>query len=462
MGTKAIKATMGPYTAVSLNNMNDAPVASQNYLGVQFDVLSDGKQSVSVALYTDQTQVANKVIVPPATKTTMTVLWTDMGLPAFSTFTNVLFQNSTAGTLNPVELNNIALIVNPNPPTSVPNPTPDTAPVAAISGQPSVTVSGVGLVDGNGKAWLGKGVNICDLRGDNSATGLTYAVSAQEIMRRVDFAMANGVNFFRYLLETYTTAENVLGDQSYWTTVKSVISYILSKGAVVNASFWIDSSLSPSVGGQPTMSTAPLAAYIASSFPNAQGLMIGLCNEPRNNGTANESDPTQTAAVLTYRNAVQQCITQIRQMEAQVNSVKHVIVVAGVDEYARNVSYWAANPLQDTQVLYACHAYNHATDWPTLFEAAAAKIPVYIEEFGPAVNTADSTGLYMTVAECTQLMQWCNTNGVPYTAWCLHQATPPNLLVDTSAANGGSQVGMTLTWTAWGQAFAAQLAAFNT
>ena len=72
-----------------------------------------------------------------------------------------------------------------------------------------------------------------------------------------------------------------------------------------------------------------------------------------------------------------------------------------------------------------------------------------IGEFGPATG-------YMTLDDCTQLMDRAEAVDVPYLGWTFHMRCPPNLLVDSSG--GGCGVGMPLEPTAWGQLLRDRLA----
>lgn len=355
-----------------------------------------------------------------------------------------LAWDTVAGTLVPLDAITVGGTTAPpvtTPPVTVPPVTtppansPDPNPIPATTG--IVKVMGNKLVDETGNAWVGHGVNICDVRGDESATGLSYTVSAAEIIRRLDYAKTLGVDYIRYLLESYTTAQQLTNDAAYLAAVKSVVQHALGIGMKVEVGIWLDPSESPPLGGQCTAATIPIVQLIAAAFANNQDVLIGLCNEPRNNATE--------ALKQAYRTAAVNCVAAIRATEQAIGAKTHVVLVGGADSWARNVSWFVANPIADTQVAYACHVYDPAASWQSEFQTAAKTLPIVIEEYGPASMTQD---------DCVALQTYCHTNAIPSAAWCFHQASPPNMLNNTASQNNGTQVGMPLSLTAWGQAWA--------
>lgn len=453
VGSNVIKATIGAWAGISFNNLNDAAVPSQNYLGVQFDIKGDGQEAINLVLTSDQSDVAMKSIPLTTAWQTVKVLWADLALAPFATFTNVVFRNPTGTAMvYPVEVNNVALIVNPNPPVTVPVPTVlDTTPALAnTAGTKWLHVAGNKILDEAGVQWMGRGVNVFDTRLDGSGIATDPVTATAEVIRRIDFAVANGADYFRLLLQALdssgkvTAAAEPQNNPAYLTALKNIVNHIGTiPGARVEITVDIDQSLSPAIGGQPTEATAAVLTQLVYSFANCSHVLFGCCNEPAGNATA-----ALPALVTVFSHMV----AAVRAAEAKVNSPHpHLVVVQGVNNYAREVLYYTTNPVVDPAgaVVYESHIYDTNGDlWWGEYIKAAALIPVMCGEFGPVAGT-------MTLAECATWQAELETLKTPYSGWALDQAAAPAMLVDHT--NGGNGVGMVLELNAWGQQFFAAL-----
>jgi Cellulase (glycosyl hydrolase family 5) len=441
---------IGAYGAISFNSLNNANVLSQNYLGLQFDIKSDGKQNVSVALYSSQTQVANKVITPTSALQTVTLLWSDFGLTPGATFTNVLFQNLGGTALvDPVVVNNVALLVNPNPsPVPVPLPVLDPSPAPANTNNvPWLSVKGNKIVDSTGTPWMGRGCNVFDNYLDGSGVGTAPATGAAEAIRRIQFAYNAGCDYFRLLLQAFdssgheTSAGQLMNNPAYLAAVKSIVEFVGTlPGARVEVTVDIDASLSPPIGGQPTLGTTAVLTQLVYSLYNCSHVLFGCCNEPSGN-----SATSSRTALLSVFNA---CVAAVRTAEAKVGSKTHLVVVQGVDNYAREVLWYVTNPVTDSAnaVVYEAHIYDPNGDqWWNEYVQAAATLPLVCGEFGPA-----TTGTVMSQADSLVWQAELEKLGTPYTFWACDQSAAPAALVNN--APGGSGIGMVLNWNAWGLA----------
>lgn len=445
---------IGAYSGISFNNTNDNAVQSQNFLGIQFDIKDSVSEHINVALFSDQTQVVAKSILLPTTMTHMTMSWSDLGLTPFATFTNVVFQNASSVSMSgTVALNNLALITNPNSGSmtqSLPNVDPNPAS-GSSAGTLTLHVSGTQIVDSSGKKWMGRGVNIFDTNLDGSGIATAPATAAAEVIRRIDYAVANGADYFRLLLQSLNSSgqvpstSEVIGNAAYLAALKTIVEHIGSiPGARVELTVDIDPTLSPQIGGQPTSATVAVLTQLVYSFYQCNHVLFGCCNEPAGNATANLPNVLAT---------FNQCVAAVRTAEAKVGSQHHVVVVQGINNYAREVLYYATNPVTDSanNVVYEAHIYDHSADqfWNEYIQASA-KIPLICGEFGP-----DTSGA-MTLAECATWQAELETLGTSYTGWSLDQGAEPQMLVDNSSGFPAG-IGMPLALTAWGQQFFAAL-----
>jgi hypothetical protein len=268
-------------------------------------------------------------------------------------------------------------------------------------------------------------------------------------------------NFIRFDLEAYPDNggyrkqwQSLGVDAQYLADIKTTVTHMTSKpGVYVMVTLFLDPSQVPNGmphAEWPTDATLPLYAKLAETFYDDPGVLFGLMNEPHDPPAAN----ADLAAIFT------KAIQTIRDVETMHGTPMHIVVAQAPKGYARDLSYWVANPLMvagGANIAYETHPYNHPIDFDMLFVQPAKKIPVIIGEFGPATI---GTTVYMTEAETQVLMQVAETNEIPYIAWNFHQRCPPNMLQDTATDGCGfAGAGTTYTWpvTSWGQIFKNQL-----
>jgi hypothetical protein len=320
-----------------------------------------------------------------------------------------------------------------------------------------LSVVGNKIMTSNGKPFHGRGANLHDTRSCDACTSQPADIAglnkwSDELIDRWH------ANFIRFDLEAYAdsggyrTQWQSLGvDAQYLADIKTTVNHMTSKpGVYVMVTLFQDPSQVQSGAHDewPTDATLPLYAKLAETFYDDPGVLFGLMNEPHDPATENAN----LAAIFT------KAIQSIRDVEKKHSTPMHIIVAQAAQGYARDLSYWVANPLIGSNIAYETHPYNHPVDFDMLFVQPAKSIPVIIGEFGPA--TIGST-VYMTEADTKVLMQVAETNEIPYVGWNFHQRCPPNMLQDTAQDGCGmAGAGTTYTWpvTPWGQILKDRLA----
>ena len=205
---------------------------------------------------------------------------------------------------------------------------------------------------------------------------------------------------------TATQWQSLLDDAGYYADIQTVVNHMTSKpGVYVMVTLFMDpSQVSDDPDSQlhaewPTDATLPVYEKLAEAFYGNPQVLFGLMNEPHDDVSQNPA----LAAIFT------KCIQQIRDVEASHGTPQHIVVAQASQGYARDLSYWVANPL-GANVAYETHPYNPQSDFDSLFAQPSKKIPVIIGEFGPA--TINGT-VYMTNDDASALMEVAETNGYP-------------------------------------------------
>jgi hypothetical protein len=292
----------------------------------------------------------------------------------------------------------------------------------------------------NGSRWHGRGANLHDTRGCDACTHGPPSVA--EVNRRMDLLVDEWkANFIRLDLESYATPggrtnwESFTTDVAYLAHIKQIVAHALTKpGVYVMLSLWIDPTFT-SVGW-PTASTTAAWEVLAAEFRDEPRVLFGLVNEPQSNFSG-----AQDAQVWAAMNSTVQAI---RNVEGAGH--KHLIAVQGTRAWSRVLDYYVTHPItagNGENVIYETHVYDPPSEFAALFENPARTLPVIIGEFGPASG-------FMTIANCTELMQRARAAEVPHVAWTFHQRCPPNLIEETAPGCG---IDMPLRPTTWGVAF---------
>jgi hypothetical protein len=315
----------------------------------------------------------------------------------------------------------------------------------AVTGGPWLRTEGNRILLPDGQRWHGRGANLHDTRSCNACTGV--APSVAEVNRRMDVLVDEWhANFIRLDLESYPTQpgaanwNSVRTDPAYLQHLRDIVAHAVTKpGLYVMLSLWIDPSFTSN--GWPTADTTATWRILAQAFKDEPRVLFGLVNEPQGNFSG--------AADATVWAAMNSTVQAIRDVEG--SGPHHLIAVQGTRAWARYLDYYVTHPIAaggGQDVIYETHVYDPPSEFPALFERASQTLPVIIGEFGPASG-------YMSLADCTALMQRARALEIPHLAWTFHQRCPPNLIQETAPGCG---VGMALRPTTWGQLFKDALA----
>ena len=474
------------YKAFNFNNNNNVAIDSTTVLGFVFDCYAVGGPLVLRA-QVDSGQNGSPLyyqdITVQAGWGTYTVQWTDAatnGQPG--TFTSWELLNLGANTPGKVFVNNMQFITNPNPTAPTYTLVPiDTSPCATSPANLLIHIKGNQFYDANNNRWIGRGFNIPDTRmgGKNEeAYGGVPTAAVPQLNALIDWLVNQGADFFRMYLDQQSSSADMVNNANYLSSLKQVIDHIGSRGARVMIAFGIDWTANPSAPptGQPTTRTLTHVSQIVTSTRNCSHVSYAFSNEPHGNST-----DAQKQAALSAFNA---CIQVVRQIESRDSAAyPHLCVVQGVTNYARNPTWYDANPATDptypiannTTVGYLAydeHNYERASAWGAVpynegFPGTLTTRPFLLGECGVNAyfdapsnvgysnfqdpgNTMDDGGAYNgTYANGTRndipdFINACERNGVPYCWWIADTRSYPCLLTDNDPNGYGA--GKPITW----------------
>jgi hypothetical protein len=268
-----------------------------------------------------------------------------------------------------------------------------------------------------------RGVNLMDTRGCNACA--YEQPNADEVIRRAQFFVGNGANFFRLCLSSYSPPDGRVNYDfdapGYLDDIRKIAIAIEEMGAQVLVSLWMDDTFDEF--WMPTEATFERHRKLALTLRGTYA-WIGVCNEPTQNwnGAADkERWAFMQTAVDTIRNA--------------------------------GLSYYYENPIVDMSgednIAYETHVYGPVQHYDAQVTAAeAAGLEVLLGEFGPVAGA-------MTEPSALAVQDMALKDGIPSAAWVGHHrcGTESSMLVDNS--NGGCGVGMDLELTDWGKKLAA-------
>lgn len=341
----------------------------------------------------------------------------------------------------------------------------DSGTPAADAGTPAAD-AGVGSawlgVNGNriqhadGSPFHGRGANLHDERSCNACS--FGARDPAGVNRWADELITQWhANFIRFLLSSKTAPFNefeqqwqsIVDDPQYYADIQTNVNHMTSRpGVYVLVTLFADPTMKENNGDFDSEwpsslgDTNPRYAMLAEAFYNNPQVLFGLTNEPHTTPQHN--------AELAAR--FQAAITTIRAVEDAHHTPHHIIVAQAPEGWARDLSYFVANPLSGDNIAYEVHPYNAATDFDALLVQPGRTLPIIIGEYGPAGS--------MTDADIRTLWTVAQTHEIPYIAWNFHQRCPPNLLQDTAADGCGLSAasGYNFPRTAWGDLLFAHLA----
>jgi endoglucanase len=318
-------------------------------------------------------------------------------------------------------------------------------------------VMGNQILNGDGTRFHGRGA---DLHDERSCEACSYMPANPNGLDRWSDELIDNwhANFIRFLLASKAAPYNqyelqwkgVLDDPQYLADIIQNVTHMTSKpGVYVEVTVFADATIKlqtttdpdsewPSSAGD----TLPVYRALAEAFHDNPHVLFGLTNEPH--GPAS-SDAALATVYMTS-------IAAIRGVEDMHGSPHHIVVVQAPEGYARDLSYFVANPLAGDQIAYEIHPYNTAADFDRLIVQPSMTLPIMIGEYGPANGMMDSDIQTMwTVAQA---------NEVPYIGWAFHQNCPPNMLQATASDGCGldASTGYAFPRTPWGDMLFAHLA----
>ncbi|MBV8762407.1 MAG: cellulase family glycosylhydrolase [Deltaproteobacteria bacterium] len=257
-------------------------------------------------------------------------------------------------------------------------------------------------------------------------------------------------SFIRFLLSAKKAPFNagevqwksLVDDPQYLADIVQNVTHMTSKpGVYVEVTVFADPSMKTEMDGgadsewpNSAGDTLPVYRALAEAFHDNPRVLFGLTNEPH--GPANQD----AALAAMYATAIQ----AIRQVEDSHGTPHHIIVAQAPENYARDLTYFVANPLAGDRIIYEVHPYNTQADFDRLITQPAMHLPIMIGEYGPAgVMTNQDIQALWPVAQAAE---------VPYIAWVFHQRCPPSMLQDTASDGCGldAATGYNFPRTAWG------------
>ena len=274
-----------------------------------------------------------------------------------------------------------------------------------------------------------------------------------EVLRRLDFIATASPNLkvVRLLMEVYGDDRAAQLGLSHWKApdadpvylehIARIVDRAGSLGLHIVLTTW-DQSNSFYAGGMPGDRMIPIYKQLVRRFAKDGHVIFALTNEPEANYNGYET----AARHATMANMV----GVIRGEEGRIGSKQHLILAQGLSGWARNINYYVDHPLSLGPVGYGIHVYNEQKDFPSMFGAAAGKIPLFIEEHGP-VNMPGSA--VMGMSDCRALWALAAQHNIPWCAWVLHHkcSSPSNLMNMLAATRQDCGVNMALELTPWGQ-----------
>lgn len=326
--------------------------------------------------------------------------------------------------------------------------TGDTPAADSPAGSEWLDIQGGHITYADGTRFHGRGADLHDERSCEACSFMPADPAGVD--RWSDELIDNWhATFIRFLLSAKAAPYNqyevqwksVVDDPQYLADVVENVTHMTSKpGVYVEVTVFADPTIKPensdfdSEWPSSAGDTHPVYAALAEAFHDNPRVLFGLTNEPH--GTADHD----AALAQIYADA----ITVIRGVEDSHGSPHHIIVAQAPENYARDLTYFMANPLAGDHIAYEVHPYNTAADLDHLIVQPNAVLPIMIGEYGPAgVMTDSDIQALWTVAQA---------NEVPYIAWAFHQRCPPNMLQDTASDGCGldAATGYNFPRTAWG------------
>jgi hypothetical protein len=300
-------------------------------------------------------------------------------------------------------------------------------------------VVGTKILDSNSQPVRLRGVNAASLEWTSNGEG--------HILQTVNVAIRDWhVNIIRLPLSQdrwFGRAREQNGDgKLYRELVQQVVDECATQNCYIILDLhWSDCNEWGANIGQHSMPDTNSVVFwkdFAPLYANNPAVLFDLYNEPHDvswdvwlKGGMILDKPNQRGAVAKNY----QCVGMQAMLDAvRSTGAKNVVICGGLDWAYDFSGILDGRQLSDPDgngVIYANHCYDNKGDsvdaWIAKIEVAAAKLPVIVSEFGgnsgPGKKVPDDNWL-LHVLQAIEDHQWS------YTAWDLHRAAGPTLILD--------------------------------
>ena len=302
---------------------------------------------------------------------------------------------------------------------------------------PALTVNGTKLQDPSGKTIVLRGSALIDIGalytyGGHSAAGITA---------RMDKLAAAGVQGHVVRLPVYpkidynagyptcsplpypvgsgpsascTPATPMTASDYVSKLLKPAVDYATSKNLYVIIDYHqIDNATT----GTSAADATTFWTDIAPQFANYANVIYEPFNEPIDG----------SASWATLKPVVQGWINTIR-----AGAPNNIIIVPSTS-YDQHPGDAASNPPDGANLMYTAHIYpgNWKTNFQSQVTTAVAKAPVFITEWGYALNSSDSTIGTSSATWGTDFETLVDSNGASWTAWVTDNSWTPSIFSDS-------------------------------
>jgi hypothetical protein len=311
----------------------------------------------------------------------------------------------------------------------------------SIDGPQPLKVVGTKIVNDHGqRVWL-RGVNAASLEWTSDGQG--------RVLNTVNTAIHDWhANIIRLPLAQDRwfgkAPEQNDGGRSYRDLVRQVVDLCATNHCYIILDLhWSDCNQWGVNIGQHSMPDLNSVAFwkdVAPAYANQPAVLFDLYNEPHDvswevwlHGGSVKDKPIIRRALTNPRTyqavGMQQLLDTVRATGAN-----NVVVAGGLDWAYDFSGILAGRRLSDPHgrgVIYANHCYDNKNEsvdtWIAKMEAASAKLPVIVSEFG---GNAGPSHIVPSDNWLLHVMQALNDHHWSWTAWDLHTSARPNLITD--------------------------------
>jgi len=314
---------------------------------------------------------------------------------------------------------------------------------AARAELPQLKVSGNKIINDRGETVLLKGVNTASMEWDSHGEG--------HILQTVSNAIHEWhVNIIRLPLTQdrwfgKAPEQRQAGQEPYRALVKQIVNYCASNNCYIILDLhWNDCNLWGTNIGQhsmPDLNSVEFWKDFAAAYANHPAVLFDLYNEPHDvtwdvwlKGGKITDKPNVRSEIPNYE---YECVGMQKLLDTvRAAGAKNVVVAGGLGWASDLSGIVEGRRLSDPGgygVIYANHHYMNDREpvdkWVAHVEAAAAKFPVIVSEFGPSTS-GRATSMGPADPRFLELMRAIAEHHWSFTAWDMHPAAGPVLISD--------------------------------